>query len=56
MFQYETHQLRSAELIRRADHERLVNEATRARRETEQDATAHSHTGRPLRHRFTRAA
>ncbi|MET8974119.1 hypothetical protein ABZX85_00730 [Streptomyces sp. NPDC004539] len=52
MFQFEAHQLRSAELIRRADHERLVKEAVHARREAEKD----SDTGRPLRHRFTWAA
>jgi len=57
MFQYEAHQLRSAELVRRADHERLVNQAVRARREAVQEAAAeHSDTGRLLRHRFTRAA
>jgi hypothetical protein len=56
MFQYEAHQLRSAELLRRADHERLVNEAVHARREGEREAAEHSDTGRPLRHRFTRAA
>ncbi|MHC5906020.1 hypothetical protein ACVNF4_19255 [Streptomyces sp. S6] len=56
MFQFEAHQLRSAELVRRADYERLVNEAVRARREGVQDAAEHSDTGRLLRHRFTRAA
>ncbi|WP_416973136.1 hypothetical protein [Streptomyces sp. 4F14] len=52
MFQFESHQLRSAELIRRADHERLVNEAARARK----DAEKTSDTKQLQRHRFTRAA
>ncbi|CAL9579802.1 hypothetical protein [Streptomyces sp. NPDC057838] len=32
MYEYEFQQLRTAELIRRADHERRVREAARARR------------------------
>ncbi|MGJ5891468.1 hypothetical protein ACSCBZ_05940 [Streptomyces niveiscabiei] len=52
MFQYESHQLRSAELIRRANHERLVNEAVRARK----SAAGASDTKQPQRHWFTRAA
>ncbi|MFD4609094.1 MULTISPECIES: hypothetical protein [unclassified Streptomyces] len=61
MFHYELHQLRSAELGRIAEHDRLVREVLRARRAARRSAggrTAETepHTHRPHRHRFTRAA
>ncbi|MDX2698378.1 hypothetical protein Sipo8835_24870 [Streptomyces ipomoeae] len=37
MFEYELHQIRSAELIREAENHRRVREALRARRETARD-------------------
>ncbi|MFF8944793.1 hypothetical protein ACF1A5_21475 [Streptomyces sp. NPDC014864] len=61
MFDYELHQLRSADLRRRAEHERLVRAALRGGRTARRPAgpetsEAESHTGRSRRHRFTRAA
>ncbi|MEV5438060.1 hypothetical protein AB0K80_18885 [Streptomyces sp. NPDC052682] len=61
MFEYELQQSRSAELIRRAEHERLVREATRARRAARRAAAhdtagAESHTRRSRRYRFARTA
>ncbi|MFH9981420.1 hypothetical protein ACH4ND_19645 [Streptomyces sp. NPDC017179] len=61
MFHYELHQLRSAELGRIAEHDRLVREVLRARRAARRSAggrtvEAEPHTHRPHRHRFTRAA
>jgi hypothetical protein len=65
MYEYELHNLRSAELIRQAEHERLVREALRvrraARRETaersaEGEAETGAHTSRLRRHRHPRAA
>ncbi|MFJ8085972.1 hypothetical protein ACIQ6Y_36015 [Streptomyces sp. NPDC096205] len=71
MFEYEIQQLRSAELIRRADHERLAREAVRqgraARTEAERRAAgagpagvrldeAESHSRRPRRLRSPRTA
>ncbi|MER5448806.1 hypothetical protein ACFV29_21895 [Streptomyces sp. NPDC059690] len=58
MYEYEIAQFRSAELIRRADHERLAREAVRgARREAaERSAENESHTSRHRRPRFARAA
>ncbi|MDL5203946.1 hypothetical protein [Streptomyces sp. ALI-76-A] len=61
MYEFELQQLRSAELIRRADQERLAREATRLRRAARREAarsTAENdpHTGRPRRHRFIRTA
>ena len=61
MYEYEFHHLRSADLIRRAEHERLVREALRARREAtersaESAAEKESHTSRLRRHRHPRAA
>jgi hypothetical protein len=66
MFEYEIHQLRSAELIRRADHERLAREAVRRgradRAEAERadadarPAEAESHSRRPRRLRSPRTA
>ncbi|MFJ5264453.1 hypothetical protein ACIQAC_28730 [Streptomyces sp. NPDC088387] len=65
MFEYEIQQLRSDELIRRAEHSRLAREAVRqgraARREAEERAAGNraageSHSSRPRRLRFPRAA
>lgn len=61
VFHYELHQLRSAELGRIAEHDRLVREVLRARRAARRSAggrtaEAEPHTHRPHRHRFTRAA
>lgn len=58
---FEISQYRSAELIRRAEHERLVRDALRGRRAArreaaERTAETDSHTGRPRRHRFLRTA
>ncbi|OQD56586.1 hypothetical protein BM536_010460 [Streptomyces phaeoluteigriseus] len=65
MYEYEIHQARSAELLRRAADERLAREALRgrraARREAEPAARAETpeserHTHRPRRLRFARTA
>ncbi|MGW3099281.1 hypothetical protein ACWDCC_38205 [Streptomyces sp. NPDC001102] len=58
MYEYEIAQFRSAELIRRADDERLAREAVRgARREAARRSTeSESHTSRHRRLRFARAA
>ncbi|GGW46800.1 MULTISPECIES: hypothetical protein [Streptomyces] len=65
MYEYEIHQARSAELLRRAADERLAREALRgrraARREAERAASAETpesepHTHRPRRLRFARTA
>ncbi|AVH56330.1 MULTISPECIES: hypothetical protein [Streptomyces] len=65
MFQYELHQIRSAELIRQAENHRLVREALRARRAARRaaarasaahDMEGRGHTDRPRRHWFARAA
>ncbi len=65
MYEYEFHNFRSADLIRQAEHERLVREAVRvrraARRETakrsaESTHDAEAHTSRLRRHRHPRAA
>ncbi|MFJ3338591.1 hypothetical protein [Streptomyces sp. NPDC086766] len=61
MFDYELHQLRSADLRRRAAHERLVRAVLRGGRAGRRPAgpetpEAESHTEHPRRHRFTRAA
>ncbi|MFJ3666566.1 hypothetical protein ACIPSE_08925 [Streptomyces sp. NPDC090106] len=71
MHEYELSRLRSAELLRQADHERLVREALRGRRAARREAArreaarreeagpateSESHTGRPRRLRFPRAA
>ncbi|MEU9170227.1 hypothetical protein AB0D34_20880 [Streptomyces sp. NPDC048420] len=58
---YEISQYRSAELIRQAEHERLVRETLRGRRAARREAAARtaesdSDTGRPWRHRFLRTA
>ncbi|MET8569003.1 hypothetical protein [Streptomyces sp. NPDC004783] len=61
MLEYETQQFRTAELIRRAEEERMAREALRAlraaRRAARRDAAGQeSHTSRFRRHRFARAA
>ncbi|GGT32548.1 hypothetical protein [Streptomyces chromofuscus] len=61
MFEYEVHRTRSAELLRRAERERLAREAVRraraARHEAaERSAESEAHTGRPRDNRFPRVA
>ncbi|MFJ8596692.1 hypothetical protein [Streptomyces sp. NPDC093598] len=58
MYEYELQQARTADLIRRADHERLVREAARARRATHHSADAHSaeHESHSRRFRRLRSA
>lgn len=65
MYEYELHHLRSAELIRQAEHERLAREATRVRRAARREAEersaegveeTESHTWRRRRHGRPRAA
>ncbi|MFH8796769.1 hypothetical protein [Streptomyces sp. NPDC017941] len=59
MFEYELHQIRTAELARQAQHDRLVREARRARRASRRDG-GHEAGGRVSAprdaDRFTRAA
>ncbi|MES5817219.1 hypothetical protein [Streptomyces sp. RG80] len=61
MYEYELSQLRSAELLRQAENERLAREAVRGRRAARreavrQEAESGVHTDRPRRLRFLRAA
>lgn len=65
MYEYELHQIRSAELIREAQNHRLVQEVLRGRRAARRAAVRESsrdepegqgHSDRPRRHRFARAA
>jgi hypothetical protein len=65
MFEYELHQIRSAELIREAHNHRVAQEALRSRRAArraaaresgQNDPEGQAHTPRPRRHRFARAA
>ncbi|MGW7043824.1 hypothetical protein ACWGDT_14135 [Streptomyces avermitilis] len=67
MFEYELHQIRSAELIREAQNHRLVREALRLRRNArnarkaaagppDTEGQSASHSNRPRRPRFARAA
>ncbi|KOG34689.1 hypothetical protein [Streptomyces resistomycificus] len=61
MYEYELSQFRSADLIRRAEHERQAREAVLSRRAARREAAARAadgeaHTGRPRRHRFPRTA
>jgi hypothetical protein len=61
MFEYEIQQLRTAELLRRAANERLVNEVRKARRDARRIARRSGKgatEGRvsTLRQRFVRAA
>ncbi|MFG2375654.1 MULTISPECIES: hypothetical protein [unclassified Streptomyces] len=61
MYEYELHQIRSAELRRQAANERLAREAVRgaraARREqARRAAEGEVHTQRPRRHLFARVS
>ncbi|MFJ5307891.1 hypothetical protein [Streptomyces sp. NPDC088350] len=61
MYEYELHQIRSAELRRQAADERLAREAVRSRRaarreQARQAAEGEVHTERPRRHLFARAS
>ncbi|NNN33472.1 hypothetical protein HLK59_24555 [Streptomyces sp. S3(2020)] len=61
MYEYELSQLRSADLLRQAQQERLAREAVRSRRAARREAAGHEaeggvHTGRTRRLRFLRAA
>ncbi|MFE2043285.1 hypothetical protein ACFXAZ_20620 [Streptomyces sp. NPDC059477] len=65
MFEYELQRLRSDDLIREAEHARLVRETVRKGREARREAAQRStgsgvpgedHTHRPRRLRFPRAA
>ncbi|MET7454916.1 hypothetical protein ABZT03_24070 [Streptomyces sp. NPDC005574] len=61
MYEYELQQLRSAELIRRAEDERLAREVVRGRRAARREAARRAaegevHTGRPRRPRLPRTA
>ncbi|MEU7722268.1 hypothetical protein [Streptomyces tibetensis] len=61
MYEYELQQMRTTDLIRRADHARLVREAARARRAARHEegggsAEHESHSRRFRRLRSTRTA
>ncbi|MFJ4525056.1 hypothetical protein ACIP4Y_29575 [Streptomyces sp. NPDC088810] len=63
MYQFELHQVRSAELRRTAQQERLAREVVRLRRAARRAESAghgapaaESHTDRPRRHRLARTA
>ncbi|GHH15584.1 hypothetical protein [Streptomyces lanatus] len=59
MYEFELHNLRSAELIRQAEHQRLVREALRGRREERAKRSSEekeAHTPRLRRHRRPRTA
>ncbi|GAA1372613.1 hypothetical protein [Streptomyces beijiangensis] len=61
MFEYEIQKQRTAELLRQADHQRLVNEIRRARRDARRAARRSAKDGTEgrvssLRSRFVRAA
>ncbi|MET9085145.1 hypothetical protein ACIPX0_50530 [Streptomyces sp. NPDC090075] len=63
MFEFELHQIRSAELRRQAEQDRLVREAVRSRRAARREEAARQaavpaepHTGRRGRRRLPRAA
>ncbi|MGW7408845.1 hypothetical protein ACWGI9_35030 [Streptomyces sp. NPDC054833] len=62
MIEYELQRLRSAELLRRAEDERLARVAVRGRRaarreeEARRAATTEAHTDGTRRHRLPRAA
>ncbi|MEV0094048.1 hypothetical protein [Streptomyces sp. NPDC050738] len=57
MFEYEIQKLQQADLIAKADHQRLVNEFRKARRDARRSGK-HGTEGRvsTLRSRFARAA
>lgn len=50
MFEYQVHQQRSAELIRRADRERLAREVVRARRAAARPTTENPERTPPRHH------
>lgn len=59
MFEYDLSHIRSADLIRQAEHERLVREAVRVRRAARRSGDAsetESHTSRLRRHRVPHTA
>ncbi|GLW48342.1 hypothetical protein Stsp02_40040 [Streptomyces sp. NBRC 14336] len=61
MFEFELHHLRSADLIREADNERLAREAVRSRRAARREAARRAaegevHTARRGRPRTARTA
>ncbi|MFF9090253.1 hypothetical protein ACF1BE_28365 [Streptomyces sp. NPDC014991] len=57
MYELELHRIRSAELRREAQRDRLAREAVRARRAARHDTpAAESHTERPRRTRLPRTA
>ncbi|MEU9291225.1 hypothetical protein AB0D57_43050 [Streptomyces sp. NPDC048275] len=65
MFEYELQQIRSTELIREAQNDRLAREVLRARRAARRaaaresgrnDTEGQADSRRPRRHRFARAA
>lgn len=62
MIEYELHLIRSADLRRRAEHERLAREAVRGRRQARREeaarraAESESHRGAARRHGFARAS
>ncbi|AOR31940.1 hypothetical protein BFF78_13560 [Streptomyces fodineus] len=63
MIEIEYHKMRSAQLIREAEDERLAREVARAHRAARRTASAghdgavaESHTDRPRRHRIPRTA
>ncbi|MFF5479403.1 hypothetical protein ACFY5C_18955 [Streptomyces sp. NPDC012935] len=60
MFEYDLHHIRSADMIREAEHDRMVREAIRVRRAAKRSAkgaaVAESHTSRLRRLRHPRAA
>ncbi|MEV7994621.1 hypothetical protein AB0O67_22685 [Streptomyces sp. NPDC086077] len=61
MFEYELSQARSADLLRRAAHERRAREAVRLARAARHETAPHtaqseSHTRSPRRHRPPRVA
>ncbi|MFI9776432.1 hypothetical protein ACIHCV_17170 [Streptomyces sp. NPDC051956] len=65
MYEYEIHQIRAAELVRQAEHNRLVREVREARRNRRaerraasvgQDTEGRVNSPRSRRSRFARAA
>ncbi|MER6025431.1 hypothetical protein [Streptomyces sp. NPDC001851] len=57
MIEFEYHKMRSAQLIREAEQERLARVVARTQRAARhEDPAAESHTGRPRRHRIPRTA
>ncbi|KUN01836.1 hypothetical protein AQI95_29600 [Streptomyces yokosukanensis] len=62
MIEFEYHKMRSAQLIREAEEQRLAREVGRARRAARHEAAGHegpaaeSHSDRSRRHRIPRTA